>query len=125
MPPRVFLAVAGLAGAISVAMDAIGRHLLAGDPHRLDLATTSARYGLVHAAALLGLALLGAGRSGGAFLGAAAWCFVGGIVLFCGSLDLLALGAPPGLAAAAPWGGSLFILGWLALFAAALRPKRV
>ncbi len=123
MPHRLFLAAAGLSGALCVAVDAAATHLLAGDPYRLDLAATSARYGLSHAAALLALALL-VERAGGFWLAAAGWCFVVGIVLFCGSLDLLAAGVPHGFAAAAPWGGTAFILGWLAVAIAALRAKK-
>jgi uncharacterized membrane protein YgdD (TMEM256/DUF423 family) len=45
-------------------------------------------------------------------------------VLFCGSLNLLAAGAPRFIAHAAPWGGTAFILGWLAVLVAAVRPKK-
>ncbi|HVA13866.1 MAG TPA: DUF423 domain-containing protein [Stellaceae bacterium] len=123
MPRRFFLAMAGLSGALAVAVDAAATHLLAGDLYRLDLAATSARYGMIHAAALLALALL-AERADGFWLAAAGWCFVAGIALFCGSLDLLAAGAPHGFAAAAPWGGTAFIVGWLAVAVAALRAKK-
>jgi uncharacterized membrane protein YgdD (TMEM256/DUF423 family) len=119
----VFLAAAGVGGAISVAVDAAATHLLAGDPERLGFAATASRYGLIHAAALLALALL-VERRDGFWLAAAGWCFVAGLVLFCGSLELLAAGAPHGVAAAAPWGGTAFILGWLAVLVAALRPKK-
>ena len=120
---RCFLAAAGIAGAISVAADAAARHLLAGDAARLELATIAARYGLIHAAALLGVAIL-AGR-GGFWPRAAGWLFIAGLILFCLSLDLVALGASSRLTALTPWGGSAFILGWLALLIAALRPRRV
>ncbi len=118
---RLVLAFAGLAGAVSAACDAAARHLLAADPARAELASIAARYGLIHAVALLGLAALlrqaapGLARKG---LAAAAWCFIGGILLFCGGLGLLAAGFPPGLVRAVPAGGSLFILGWAALFVA-------
>jgi uncharacterized membrane protein YgdD (TMEM256/DUF423 family) len=121
---RLFLAVAGLSGAVAVAVDAAATHLLAGDPHRLDFATTAARYGLIHAVALLAVVLL-IGRGNAFWLALAGWLFVAGIVLFCGSLDLLAAGAPHGFAIAAPWGGTAFILGWLAVLIAALRGKSV
>ncbi len=119
---RIFLAIAGAAGAISVAVDAAATHLLTGDAYRLGLAATASRYGMIHAAALLALALL-IERSG-FWLCAAGWCFVIGLALFCGSLDLLAAGAPHIIAHAAPWGGTAFILGWLAVLVAALRPKQ-
>jgi uncharacterized membrane protein YgdD (TMEM256/DUF423 family) len=44
-----------------------------------------------------------------------------GIVLFSGSLYALALGAPKGLGALAPFGGISLMLGWLALAVAVLR----
>ncbi len=122
-PARIFLAVSGAAGALSVAFDAAATHLLAGDAYRLGLAQTASRYGLVHAAALLAMSLLG--ERGGLWLRAAGWFFVGGIVLFCGSLDLLAAGAAHGFARAAPWGGTAFILGWLGVLIAAVRPRRL
>lgn len=120
MPERVFLLMAGLWGAISVAIDAVARHLLAAEPYRMDLAATSARYGLFHAAALLGIALFAAR---GFWLTAAGWFFVAGLILFCGSLDAIALGASPALATITPWGGTAFILGWLAVAIAAWRGR--
>jgi len=120
---RLFLVFAGLAGAVSVAGDAAARHLLAFDAARADWASTAARYGLIHALALLVLAaLLRQAAPGLARLGlvAAAWCFIGEIALFCGGLGLLAAGFPHDLVLAVPVGGSLFILGWAAIFAAAL-----
>ena len=119
---RTFLAVAGVAGAICVAADAGATHLLAGDAYRLGLAETASRYGLIHSAALLALVFLIERDSG--WLRAAGWCFIIGLVLFCGSLDLLAAGAPPIVAGAAPWGGTAFVLGWLTVLVAALRPKK-
>ena len=119
---RIFLAISGVAGAFSVAVDAAATHLLAGDTYRLGLAETASRYGLIHAVALLALVFLI--ERGGYWLRVAGWCFVVGLALFCGSLDLLAAGAPHLVARAAPWGGTAFILGWLAVLVAALRPKK-
>ena len=41
--------------------------------------------------------------------------FAVGIVLFCGSLYALALGAPHWIGAITPLGGVAFIVGWIAL----------
>jgi uncharacterized membrane protein YgdD (TMEM256/DUF423 family) len=120
---RLVLATAGLAGAASTAGDAAAKHLLAADPARAELASIAARYGLIHALALLALAALLAqaapslARKG---LVATCWCFIGGILLFCGGLGLLAAGFPQVLVWMVPVGGSLFILGWAVLFIAAL-----
>jgi uncharacterized membrane protein YgdD (TMEM256/DUF423 family) len=43
------------------------------------------------------------------------------LLLFCGSLYALALGAPRQLGVVTPIGGAALILGWLAFAAAALR----
>jgi uncharacterized membrane protein YgdD (TMEM256/DUF423 family) len=120
---RLVLAFAGLAGAFAVAGDAAARHLLAFDPARAEFASTAARYGLIHALALLALAaLLRQAAPGAARLGLAAscWCFIAAILLFCGGLGLLAAGFSPNLVWMVPAGGSLFILGWAVLFIAAL-----
>jgi len=123
---RIWLAVAGLSGVAAVAADAAGRHILAGDAHRLELAQTGARYGLIHALALLALtALASSGKAGATRLGfrLAGWCFAAGLVLFPGSLYFLAADVPAGFARLAPIGGGLFIVGWAALLIAAVMPR--
>ncbi|NUO74211.1 MAG: DUF423 domain-containing protein, partial [Frateuria sp.] len=47
-----------------------------------------------------------------------------GIVLFCGSLYALALGAPRWCGAITPLGGVAFIVGWLALGVALRREDK-
>jgi uncharacterized membrane protein YgdD (TMEM256/DUF423 family) len=82
---------------------------------------TGVQYHLWHA---LGLVLIGiyAGAShDGSWARAAGALHLAGIVLFSGSLYALALGAPKWLGAVTPFGGLAFILGWLALAAAAMR----
>lgn len=118
MSERFWIFLAGISGALAVGAEAASRHLLQGDPRRLDFAATGGRYALLHALALLAVALLA--RRGGArrWLALAGWCFSAGLVLFSGSLYALALGAPMAVAAATPVGGSAFIAGWLALAAA-------
>jgi uncharacterized membrane protein YgdD (TMEM256/DUF423 family) len=127
---RMWIGFPGLRGAAAVGADAAARHLLAGDPWRMNLASTAARYGLLHAAALLGVAGLalgvwGSGLRGAArfWLLAAGWCFAAGMVFFCGSLYALAAGAPPAAAQAAPVGGVLLIAGWAAVLVSALSPR--
>lgn len=127
MKERIWILLAGLSGAAGVAAEAAARHVLAGDPHRLELADTGGRYGLIHAVALLALAALAA-RSGaggaGLWLTLAGWCFALALVLFPGSLYLLAAGAPAGIAWLTPIGGTLFILGWVLVALAALAGSR-
>jgi uncharacterized membrane protein YgdD (TMEM256/DUF423 family) len=122
---RIWIAIAGLSGALAVGVEAVVRHHLAEQPDRLVLAGIGGRYGLAHAVALLVAAALAANGSlgSGRWLAVSGWCFTAGLVLFCGSLYLLALGAPQFLAWATPVGGLAFIAGWLALAVAALAPR--
>lgn len=120
MRERIFLGSAGFAGAISVAVDALARHALAGDARGIELATISARYGLIHAAALLGIALLCQRNERRFWLGLAGWLFIVALILFCATLDLVAFGAPAWLVALTPVGGTAFVAGWAALLMAAL-----
>jgi uncharacterized membrane protein YgdD (TMEM256/DUF423 family) len=53
-------------------------------------------------------------------LRAAGWSFTVGIVLFSGSLYLLALSGITALGAITPLGGLLFLIGWALLIAAAI-----
>jgi uncharacterized membrane protein YgdD (TMEM256/DUF423 family) len=127
MIERIWLALAGLSGAAAVAADAASRHLATADAYRLDLAGTGARYGLIHAAALLGVAVLAAQGQPAVrrrWLVLCGWCLAGGLLLFPGGLYLLAMGAPAGLVRLVPVGGVLFIAGWAALFVAAVVPRR-
>jgi uncharacterized membrane protein YgdD (TMEM256/DUF423 family) len=124
---RIWIAVAALSGAAAVAADAVARHVLAGDPARADLVATGARYGLVHAAALLAAALLWQRTPGGAarlLLALGGWCFVAALALFSGTLYLLAAAASPAVTPLVPVGGVLFIAGWVALLCWALVPRR-
>ena len=123
---RLWLALAGLSGAAAIGAEAAARHLLSQDAYRLGLAATGGRYGLVHGVALLAVATLSLNWQQGAarlWLAVAGWCFSAGLILFCGSLYALALGAPPEVARLTPIGGIAFIAGWVALAVAALQPR--
>jgi uncharacterized membrane protein YgdD (TMEM256/DUF423 family) len=131
MHERIWIAIAGLSGAAAVIADTIAAHavyIARSGPYASDL-MIGARYGLLHAAALLGVALLARmrGQVGRALafraLGAAGWCFALGLLLFPPSLYLLGLGAPRSLGWLAPPGGTLFIAGWLALLFFAVAPR--
>jgi uncharacterized membrane protein YgdD (TMEM256/DUF423 family) len=125
MTLRIWLAAAALNGLLAVAAGAAASHLFAGDAHRLALMTTGAQYTMYHALALLAVTALAERAAGGAvFLAIAAWLFIAGTVLFSGSLYLLALTEIRALAWMTPWGGTAFMLGWVALAIFALRRAR-
>jgi uncharacterized membrane protein YgdD (TMEM256/DUF423 family) len=82
---------------------------------------TAVQFHLLHAVALLGLAGWWRGQEGSIAGRRAAWAaraWVIGIVLFSGSLYLLALGAPRWVGPITPVGGLALIAGWIALLAA-------
>ena len=117
MPFGVLGAVFGFLG---VAAGAFGAHALRGrlSPEFLQVFETGARYQLIHALALVLVALV-AERRPGRLAAAAGWLFTAGIVLFSGSLYALALTGTRAWGAVTPLGGLCFLAGW-ALLAAVL-----
>jgi uncharacterized membrane protein YgdD (TMEM256/DUF423 family) len=115
---RSLFLVAALLGAAGVALGAFGAHGLRArlDAQQLAVWETAVKYHLIHAAALLALALSPHAPQ----LRGAGWCFVAGIALFSGSLYALSLGGPRLLGPVTPLGGLALIAGWLWLAKAAL-----
>jgi uncharacterized membrane protein YgdD (TMEM256/DUF423 family) len=117
---RVFFGLGAISGALAVVLGAFAAHGLRARLSAEALATfeTGARYHLSHALALLAVGWA-CTRWPGPWTTAAGWLFVTGTVLFSGSLYLLAVSGVRALGAVTPFGGLAFILGWLALLAAA------
>jgi uncharacterized membrane protein YgdD (TMEM256/DUF423 family) len=121
---RLWLFIGAINGALAVILGALGAHIL--DPslgeRTLAIYDTAVRYHFIHSLALIGVALLAPHLPrglGGRRLAAAGIAFTAGIVLFCGGLySLSGLGIAGG-ARIAPFGGILFILGWILLAATA------
>jgi uncharacterized membrane protein YgdD (TMEM256/DUF423 family) len=118
----VWLAVGAFAGGLGVGLGAFGAHGLKARlaPELLAVFETGVRYHMFHALALLAVAWATT-RWTSPWLAAAGWLFVAGIVVFSGSLYLLALTGTRWWGAITPIGGLAFILGWLCLALAALR----
>jgi uncharacterized membrane protein YgdD (TMEM256/DUF423 family) len=119
---RIWLFIAAINGALAVLAGAFAAHGLKAmlDAQALSVFETGARYQMYHALAMGLTALAGRGRARGAAV-LAAGLFLGGIILFCGSLYLLALTNMPALGFVTPLGGLAFLAGWGALAVAALR----
>ena len=100
------LAAGALNGAIAVAAGAFAAHGLRERlaPKALEVFETAARYQMYHALAMVLCALVVAKSAG--------WVMQGGIVLFSGSLYLLALTDVTWLGAITPFGGLGFLAGW-------------
>jgi len=119
---NVWLLIAAINGFLAVAAGAFGAHGLQGrlDAHGLQVFETGARYQMYHALAM-GLAALAMRGAGAGAAQAAAAFFLAGIVLFSGSLYILALSGVRGLGIVTPFGGLAFLVGWCALAWAATK----
>ncbi len=101
---------------LAVVAGAFGAHALRARlaPDLLAVFETGARYQMYHALALLAVAGA-ATRWPGTAVNTAGWLFVLGILIFSGSLYLLALTGVRAWGAVTPLGGLAFLAGWAAL----------
>jgi uncharacterized membrane protein YgdD (TMEM256/DUF423 family) len=122
---NTWLLIAAANGFLAVAAGAFGAHALQGalDAPALQTFETGARYHMYHALAMGLAALAIRGDASGAATAASA-LFLAGIVLFSGSLYLLAFTRLRMLGMVTPFGGLAFLAGWAALGYAALRLAR-
>ena len=116
---------AGVSGLLAVALGAFGAHALR-DALGADMRAvfdTAGQYHFVHTLALLlaGVAPAAGLPRGPLLLACLAWSF--GIIVFSGSLYLLAVTGAGWLGAITPIGGVAFLLGWVAIFVAAWRAR--
>jgi uncharacterized membrane protein YgdD (TMEM256/DUF423 family) len=116
-----FLLIGGVAGLLGVGLGAFGAHGLRGrlSPEMLAVFETAVRYQMYHALALLLTALI-LGRMDGWLIRTAGWAFTAGILLFSGSLYVLALSGITTFGAITPLGGLAFLVGWGCLVIAGL-----
>jgi uncharacterized membrane protein YgdD (TMEM256/DUF423 family) len=117
---RVFFGLGAGSAFLAVAAGAFGAHALRARlaPDLLAVFETAARYQMYHALGLLAVAWA-AIRWPGGLVQWAGWLFVGGTVLFSGSLYTLALSGARWLGAVTPLGGVAFLAGWACLLLAA------
>jgi uncharacterized membrane protein YgdD (TMEM256/DUF423 family) len=115
--PALLGVLGAVFGFLGVAAGAFGAHALRDTlpPDRLQVFETGARYQLIHALALIAVALA-LDRAASGALTAAGWLFVLGQVIFAGSLYALALSGVRLWGAVTPLGGLCYLAGW-ALFA--------
>ena len=123
MTQKTILLIASALGALTVAIGAFGAHALAKlleSTGRVATFETAVKYQMYHTLALLAIGLL-LFKVEQPALQVAAWCFFLGILIFSGSLYVLCLSGITWLGAITPIGGTLFIVGWGALFYAILK----
>ncbi|ADY52311.1 protein of unknown function DUF423 [Pseudopedobacter saltans DSM 12145] len=129
MNKRIIISAAFF-GALAVIFGAFGAHALKNilSPYGLEIWNKGVQYQFYHTFALLFLSTFARYRN--SLINFASYCFTFGIILFSGSLYLLALreqlnlgGLASILGPITPIGGLLFILGWIGLLLAAVRDK--
>jgi len=104
--------LAGTLASLAVALGAFGAHSLRANLAALGTLETfeiAVRYQFLHALAMLVITRIRP------FPAPAWWCFLLGIVVFSGSLFVLALTGLKWLGAITPFGGAAFLAGWLRL----------
>ena len=114
MNGKICLLVASFAIAAAVAFGAFGAHALKSRlaPDMLSVYQTAVQYHFWNALGLFALALLMLQWDAPA-LNLAGWLLLAGLILFSGSLYLLALTGAGWLGAITPLGGIASIAGWL------------
>lgn len=120
---RWWLTTGAVCGLLTVALGAFGAHGLKGhvEPDMLANWRTAADYLGMHGSAILAAGLLLIWRPDARLIHAAAWCFLIGVSLFCGSLFLMVLSGERWLGLVTPAGGVALLLGWTLLAAGAWR----
>ena len=110
---RYWIGLGAVFGLLSVVAGALGVHALRDvlDPGALNTLQTATRFQMYHALALVLTGLL-VDRWPSRMLVAAGLLFTAGVVLFSGSLYILALTGIGVFGAVAPVGGASLIAGW-------------
>jgi uncharacterized membrane protein YgdD (TMEM256/DUF423 family) len=123
---RYLAAYAAVLLAGATALGAYASHALAGSLQvdALHSFETAVVFQSIHALGLLALAALTMRLDGSTTLRAGALAVAVGVVLFCGGVYASSLGGPALIARVAPFGGTLLIMGWLAVGGALVAGRR-
>jgi len=106
-----FVRLAGISGALAVALGAYGAHVMVPsktDPQLIRVFESGNRYHLLHSIVLLAVPLTRKPLLVGSLISA-------GMLVFCGSCYFHALTGKTGIRMITPYGGMLLIAGWVAM----------
>ncbi len=126
---KTFLTSGTILAALSVVLGAFGAHALKAklSPDQLQIFETGVRYQFYHSIALI-IVFLVSDKLNSSLVNYSGWFFVLGIILFSGSVYLLACREMLGidgwknfLGPLTPIGGLCFIIGWTCLIIAATK----
>ncbi|UTW44542.1 DUF423 domain-containing protein [bacterium SCSIO 12696] len=122
---RKWLAIAAISGFTAVALGAFGAHGLKPTftAYQLGVWETAVQYQMFHTLALLSLASAGQ-LVCRRMASISAWLFTVGIVVFSGSLYVLATTGIKWLGAITPLGGLAFLAGWAFLLVSAFKKNK-
>ena len=114
---RLWLVIGAIACLLAVILGAFGAHALRAklSPDLIAAYNTAVQYHFWHALGLLIVGILALLLPGAVALKWAGWLMLAGIVLFSGSLYVLAVTGWRGLGAITPLGGAAFIAAWAVL----------
>lgn len=120
---RLFLTLGSINAALAVIFGAFGAHALKTriSPEMLNVYHTGSQYHFYHALGMLLVGVLATQLQNDGALRLSGFLMLAGIVLFSGSLYLLAITGVTWLGAITPLGGVAFIAAWIVLALAALR----
>ena len=121
---RVLIMAGGILGLLGVVAGAMGVHALRDvlDAKALNTFETGVRFQMYHALALLAVGSL-AGRWNTGFVKLSGVLFTAGVVLFSGSLYILAITGIGVCGAIAPLGGLSLMAAWTSLIVGAIRQR--
>ena len=120
---RQIILVASFIGGLAVALGAFGAHVLKTiltQNNRVDTYELAVRYHFYHALTLLAVGIL-MDKFPQRFLSLSAWMFLLGIILFSGSLYIMAIFNTTQVVLITPIGGVFLLTGWSLLFYGALK----
>ncbi len=120
---KLFITIGSFAAFVGVALGAFGAHGLRDrlSEQMMVVWHTGIQYHMIHALGLLLIGILIHLYSGIGSLKLAGWLFLVGIILFSGSLYLLAVLEIRKLGMITPIGGVAFLAGWLVLATGMIR----
>ena len=114
---KLFIFLAAVNGFLAVSLGAFAAHGLSNRLSEQLLGTfqTGVQYHMYHALALIGVGILSVHYPASTLLRAGGYLFLAGILIFSGSLYVLAVSGIRWLGAITPIGGVAFLAGWVAL----------